>query len=104
MENNKETSCIMPKLPSTFKGEYGHWLPLITFCPVSYLPDIGYIRIKTSSFVEIYGMRKIILKNTFKKIFMEDLVSNIKSEIEKNNDCKITIQYRMLFNKVVIGM
>jgi len=95
---------IKKDLPTTFEGTFSHYIPLITICPVSKLPDIGYVTVYTNSFVEIYGMRKIILKHSFSCMFMEDLVLSIKNEIEKDNDCRVNIQYRMLGGRVIIKM
>ena len=57
----------------------GHWLPIITFCPVNNLPDFVYIYVTfENEFQELYSVRKNIRKLIqFKKLFMEDIAQKI---------------------------
>jgi len=96
---------INKNLPKTFEAEYSHYLPLITICPVSKLPDIGYVKVHTKKIVEIYHFRKIVMKHTLKKIFMEDIARNIKEELKKLyelNDDEIIVEYKLIGGKVKI--
>lgn len=98
------------KVVETMKGNFTHWLPLITRCPFSrVLLDIGYVRVYINNpvFVEIFQARKIIKRNNYRTILMEHLLQEIKQDIIKENNISwddITISYKMLFNLVNIQM
>ena len=95
-----------PVLPASFSGTYSHWFPLITLCPVSGLPDVGFVSVSTKKFIEIYAMRHAIYSLAFKKLFMEDLVITIRDGILRTDyrlvRSDFTVTYRMLFGKVEI--
>ena len=60
---------------------YSHWLPLVTRCPKSIWPDWGYVTVDSSSFVELYALRKMIFAFSWKQIFVEDLVKELRTQI-----------------------
>lgn len=74
-----------------------HWLPIITFCPLSIFPDFIFVTLLfENEFVELYGARKRIRKAIqFKRDFMENLLENLKKEFPNAKEISI----RLAFNK-----
>ena len=56
---------------------YRHWLPLVTRCPLSPLPDLGYVEVRSESPIEIHALRRTIFANAWRVTFMEDLTERI---------------------------
>jgi len=83
-------------------NEYGHWLPLVTRCPMrKFWLDFGFVRVKTDKVIEVFGMRRIIYSFTWKRKFIEEILIDIKNKIEKESLVKgITLEYTQLFGKL----
>jgi len=88
---------------------FGHWLPLITRCPMRSLWfDFGYIyitldQVEDSPMIEIFKLRRIIYSFTWKKKFIEVVLSELYKKIEEEfNITEFVIHYRQIFSKVVI--
>lgn len=68
-----------------------HWLPIITFCPVNGLPDLIYVSVEFSDFVELYAVRKKIRKFAmWKKMYMEGIAEEVRLMFPEAS--KITVQ------------
>jgi NADPH-dependent 7-cyano-7-deazaguanine reductase QueF len=64
------------------ESTYTHWLPLITRCPLSWLPDFVYVKVTTRETLDLYEVRKEIYAYRWRKMFMEDLAVDIAERIE----------------------
>lgn len=85
---------------------YKHWIPLITRCPLSIFPDFGYVSVTSSKMIELFALRKIIFSYKFKKIFMEDLVRSIQTDILQTSKGLVIgefiVTYTLLFGRVKV--
>lgn len=78
-----------------------HWLPIVTICPVNNLPDLIYISVEFSSWIELYKVRKMIRKCvSWKRIFMEDVADQI-SELFPYAD---SVTVRLAFSRHVVRL
>lgn len=61
-----------------------HWLPIITRCPLSIIPDFVYVTVWfKDGFHELYAVRKRIKKRiAWKRAFMEDLATELTKEFK----------------------
>jgi hypothetical protein len=76
-----------------------HWFPIITFCPISGLPDLLYVKAKFDQFKELYGVRrKIKAKLRFRVIFMEDAAMEIKTLFPEASE----VEVRLMFSKHIV--
>lgn len=72
-----------------------HWLPIVTFCPVNNLPDLIFVEMTFSNFVELYAARKKLVKLvTLKTMYMEDIAKLVMKELGPD---KVVV--RLMFNK-----
>lgn len=73
-----------------------HWLPVVTRCPLSILPDLVYVRVTFEGFAEIYSVRRRIFKELWwRRAYMEDLAQTL---IEHMPSAK-QVEVRLLFNR-----
>jgi hypothetical protein len=80
---------------------YGHWLPLITRCPERKLwLDLGYIKVKTNHFIEIFSLRRKIYKAMFKKDYIENILTTICYDI----NIPLTLTYTQILGKVSVKL
>jgi hypothetical protein len=57
----------------------GHWLPIVTRCPVNKLPDLIYVRVDfVDTFAELYEVRRKVRKLVaWKCMFMEEVAREV---------------------------
>ena len=78
-----------------------HWLPIVTICPVNNLPDLIYVSVEFSTFVELYKARKMIRKcASWKRMYMEDIAEAI-SELFPQAE---SVTVRLAFNRHVVRL
>lgn len=71
-----------------------HWLPIVTICPVNNLPDLIYISVQTSEFVELYAARKRIRKvAAWKRLYMEDIIHLVFGEFPEAEQVTLNLAF-----------
>ena len=81
---------------------YRHWLPLVTRCPLSPLPDLGYVEVSSPAPIEIHALRRAIFENAWTVTFMEDLTERIADAAAELAGAPVRATYRMAFGRTVI--
>lgn len=72
------------------------WLPIITRCPLSVIPDFIYVELHCQGFVELYAARKKIRKLVSgKRMFMEDIAKMVLREMPETSVEMVTV--RLMF-------
>lgn len=60
---------------------FGHWLPIVTFCPVNGLPDFLRVRVTVLNqreTLELYAFRKELFKGlSGQKVYMESIAVQV---------------------------
>jgi hypothetical protein len=81
---------------------YRHWLPLVTRCPLSPLPDLGYVEVSSPAPIEIHALRRAIFENAWTVTFMEDLTERIADAAAELAGVPVRATYRLAFGRTVI--
>lgn len=73
-----------------------HWLPIITRCPLSIIPDFVYVELHIEdNFVELYDARKKLRKLlSWRCSYMEDLAARVLDAFPGVNGVTV----RLMFN------
>lgn len=80
-----------------------HWLPIITFCPVNYLPDPIYVSVgfEGTEIVELYAVRAKLRKLlSFKCMFMEEVAQIVFAEFPNAS----SVHVNLLFNRHSVSL
>ena len=78
-----------------------HWLPIITICPVTKLPDLLYISLTfKEEFVELYQFRKQLKIFNFTETYME-LVAN---DLERMFPNAVEIEVKLLTGRHIVRL
>lgn len=81
------------------KIRIGHWLPIITFCPVNGKPDFLFLYVTFNSWVELFEVRKAMYNRfMWRKMFME----TVASELHDLFPNAIAIEVRLMTNRHVV--
>lgn len=80
-----------------------HWVPIVTICPVSKLPDVFYFEVETEGFVELYAVRKLFRQFYFREVFMEDAAEQLLLSLKaRDYGHRIrAVRVRLLFSRHV---
>lgn len=80
----------------------GHWLPILTICPVNKLPDLIYIRVEfTNIFAELYAVRRKVRQLiSCKTMFMEDIATTVLDAFPHASQ----VQVSLAFNRHIVTL
>ena len=79
----------------------GHWLPIVTFCPVNNLPDLIYVRVEFGTFAELYAVRRKVRKLVaWRRMYMEQVAAAVLDEFPTAT--RVTVA--LLFNRHIVTM
>jgi len=89
-------------------AKHTHYLPLVTRCPVKWwILDIGWVSVTVEGFIEIFALRKAIYKHTFKKKFIEEIVTDVYDDVIHlvgvDGSCHIDVTYKQLGGVSVVS-
>jgi hypothetical protein len=70
----------------------GHWLPIVTFCPVNGLPDLIYVYVRFEVFKELYSVRKRIYQLLYwRTMYMEEIGETLLNEFQDASSVKVKL-------------
>jgi len=66
------------------------------------VPDLGYVTVTAEGFVEAFAVREAIFRQAWKRKYAEDILADIRSELERNYDGRLVLKYRRCLGKLKV--